>query len=135
VDTSGYDGNLRKSAKVHSNDPVRPVETLSFFGNVKVPIRVSTRLVYLQGNTADRISKTIKISAELDKPLKIQPIEFNLNSKVTYKINEVKAGKLYEVLFTSLPNVGNYYQGILRLRTNYPEKPEIELWIRGRFVN
>jgi hypothetical protein len=135
VDTSGYDGNLRKSAKVYSNDPVRPVETLSFSGNVKVPIRVSTRLVYLQGNAKDQVSKTIKISAELDKPLKIQPIEFNLHSKVTYKINEVKAGKLYEVLFTSLPNVGNYYQGILRLRTNYPEKPEIELWIRGRFVN
>jgi hypothetical protein len=114
---------------------MKQVETVSFSGYVKVPIHVSSRLVYLQGNTAQAVSKSIKISAELDKPLKIQPVDFNLNNKLTYRIDELEAGKLYEVCFTSLPNVGNYYQGILRLKTNYTEKPEIDIWIRGRFMN
>jgi hypothetical protein len=135
LNTSGYEGFLRKTATVYTNDPVKRVETLSFFGDVKVPIRVSSRLVYLQGNAAQTVSKTIKISAELDKPLKIEPVDFSLNNKLTYRIDELEAGKLYDVCFTSLPNAGNYFQGILRLKTNYPEKPEIDIWIRGRFMN
>jgi hypothetical protein len=135
LDTSGYEGLLRKSARVYTNDPIKPVDTIYFSGHVKVPIHVSSRLVYLQGKTAQTVTKTIQISAELDKPLKIQPIGFNLNNKLTYRIEELKAGKVYEVHFTSLPSAGNFYQGILRLRTNYPEKPEIDIWIRGRFLN
>jgi hypothetical protein len=135
LNTSGYEGLLRKTATVYTNDPVKQVETLSFFGHVKVPIHVSSRLVYLRGKTTDTVTKTITISGELDKPLKIQPVEFNLNNKLTYRIDELKAGKLYEVHFTSLPNAGNFYQGNLKLRTNYPEKPEIDIWIRGRFGN
>jgi hypothetical protein len=135
LNTSGYEGFLRKTATVYTNDPAKQVETLSFSGYVKVPIHVSSRLVYLQGNTAQRVSKSIKISAELDKPLKIEPVDFNLNNKLTYRIDELEAGKMYEVCFTSLPHAGNYYQGILRLKTNYPEKPQIDIWIRGRFFN
>jgi hypothetical protein len=135
LNTSGYEGLLRKTATVYTNDPAKQVEIVSFSGHVKVPIHVSSRLVYLQGKTAQIVSKTINISGELDKPLKIQPVEFNLNNKLTYRIDELKAGKLFEVRFTSLPNRGNFYQGILRLRTNYPEKPEIDIWIRGRFFN
>ena len=62
LNTSGYEGLLRKTAKVYTNDPTKQVEILFFSGYVKVPIHVSSRLVYLRGKTADRVSKTINIS-------------------------------------------------------------------------
>ena len=135
LDTAGYEGTVRKTARVYSNDPTKQVDTLSVSAYVKTPIHVSPKLVFLQGKTEETVSKTVEISGELEKPLKIEPIEFSLDRLLTYKIDEVKAGKLYQVHFTSLPNVGNYYQGTLRLKTNYPEKPEIAIYVRGRFGN
>jgi hypothetical protein len=31
--------------------------------------------------------------------------------------------------------VGNSYQGLLKLRTSYPEKPELVIYVRGRLIN
>jgi hypothetical protein len=122
-------------ATIYTNDPANRVEIVSFSGYVKAPIRVSSRMVYFQGRSAQTVTRSIKITGELDKPLKIEPLDFSLTNKLTYRIDELEAGKLYEVRFTSLPNAGNFYTGILRLKTNYPEKPEIDIWIRGRFFN
>jgi len=100
---------------------------------VKVPIHLSSKLVYLHGKRGQAVNKTVEVKGELEKPLKIEPLEFNLANKLTYKIEEVKPGKLYQVHFTSVPNTGDSFQGILKLKTNYPEKPEITIYIRGRF--
>lgn len=35
--------------------------------------------------------------------------------------------------FTSIPGPAGTYRGVLRLKTNYPEKPEITIPIRARF--
>ena len=133
VDTSGYQGNVRKAARVYSNDLSNRVETITLSAYVKVPILVSSKLVYLHGKSAEAVKKTVEVKGELDKPLKIEPLEFNLKNKLSYKIEAVKPGKLYQVHFTSIPNTGDSFQGILRLKTNYSEKPEITIYIRGRF--
>jgi hypothetical protein len=133
VDTSGYQGNVRKTARVYSNDPSNRLETITLSAYVKVPILVSSKLVYLHGKAAEAVEKTVQVTGELDKPLKIEPLEFNLTNKLAYKIEAVKPGKLYQVRFTSIPNTGDSFQGILKLKTNYPEKPEITIYIRGRF--
>ncbi len=135
VDTSGYEGNLRKTAKVYTNDLSNQGETVTVSAFVKVPIALSSKLIYLHGKAAEAVGRTVEIKGELDKPLKIEPVEFNLTNKLTYKIDEVKAGKVYQVHFMTIPNTGDSFQGILKFKTNYPEKPEIAIYIRGRFSN
>jgi len=48
---------------------------------------------------------------------------------VTYRIEEVEPGRIFRVHFTSIPGPSGNYRGILKLKTNYPEKPEITIRI------
>ena len=133
VDTKGYQGEFHKSAKVYTNDPGHSLEILSMKATVKVAIYLSTRYVYLRGPAGEKINRTIKVRAERDKPLNLEPSHFDLGEKVTYGIEEVEAGKLFRIHFANIPGPAETYRGLLKLKTNYPEKPEITFRIRGIF--
>jgi len=135
LNTTGYEGKVRKAARVYTNDPKTPQEILVIDALVKTPIMVSDKVVFLQGTTQETITRSIDIRGELNKPLKLEPVDYTLDKKVKFNIEEVTKGKLYRVTFTSIPNVGNYYQGLLKLRTSYPEKPELVIHVRGKFLN
>ena len=135
LNTTGYEGKVRKAARVYTNDPKTPQEILVIDALVKTPIMVSDKMVFLQGTTQETITRSIDIKGELSKPLKLEPVDYTLDKKVKFNIEEVTKGKHYRVTFTSIPNVGNYYQGILKLRTSYPEKPELVIHVRGKFLN
>jgi hypothetical protein len=135
VDTRGYEGKFRKAARVYTNDPKIPQDTLVMEALVKTPIVLSERMVFLQGTTQEAVTKAVDIKGELNKPLKLEPVDYTLDKKVKFNIEEVAKGKHFRVTFTSIPNVGNYYQGLLRLRTSYPERPEVVIHVRGKFIN
>ena len=133
IDTRGYQDKVHKSARVYSNDPKTPVMTLGLDVFVKVPIFVSTRYVRLEGLPGDKVTKTVEIKAQKEKPLTLEPLSFNLDAKATYRIEEITPGKGYKVSFTNISGVPETYLGYLRLKTNYPEKPEISIRVRGKF--
>ena len=94
---------------------------------------VSEKMVLLKGAYQEIVTKTVDIKGELEEPLKLEPIEFTLDKKAKFNIEEVTKGKHFRVTFTSIPNVGNSYRGILKLKTNYPEKPELVIYVMGKF--
>jgi Protein of unknown function (DUF1573) len=131
----GFEGRVRKAARVYTNDPKNPRETLVMDAFIKTLIVISDRMVFLRGTTQETITRTVDIKGELNRPLKLEPVDYTLDKKVKFNIEEITQGKQYRITFTSIPNVGNYYQGILKLRTSYPEKPELVIFVRGRFLN
>jgi len=134
VRTKGYEGAHRWSAKVNTNDPSMNVVTLRVKAFVKVPIYVSPRYVRLYGKEGQSVTRVIEIRAGLDKPLTLEPGQFNLEGKVKYTIEEIEKGRRFKVRFTTIPSSSQTYRGFLKLKTNYPQKPEITIRIRGRFV-
>jgi hypothetical protein len=132
VRTRGYQGNIQKSARVYSNDPVNGTIRLSVKGFVKTPIVVSPRRVRLYGKEGQPITRTAEIRSELDKPLKLTPGHFNLTDKLTYSIEEIEKGKRFQIRFTTTNSSPQSFRGFLKLNTNYPEKPEITLWVKVR---
>jgi hypothetical protein len=135
LNTAGFEGRIRKAARVYTNDPKFPRETLVLDALVRTPIMLSQRFVLFQGTTQEIITRSIDIKGGLDKPLKLEPVDYTLDKKVKFNIEEVTKGKHYRLTFTSIPNVGNYYQGLLKLKTSYPEKPELVIHVRGKFLN
>lgn len=133
VNTSGYQGEISKRARVYTNDPRNNVELLTIKAFVKVPIYVSPRYVYLRGQADRKITKTIRVRAQGNKPLKLEPGRFDLSTRLTYRIEEVEAGRVFKVHFTTIPGPAETYRGVLKLKTNYPEKPEITIPIRAKF--
>ena len=101
---------------------------------VKVPIYLSSRYVNLRGKEGQSVTRGIEIRAGLDKPLTLKPGQCNLAGKVTYSIEEVDKGRRFKVSFTSIRGVAGSYRGFLNLKTNYDEKPVLNIRISGRFV-
>lgn len=135
VDTHGYRGKIHKSANVFTNDPKNPITTLVLEGVVKVPIFVSSQYVRLEGAPGAKVTRSIEIQAEKKKPLSLEVVAFNLDKEATYHIEEITPGKAFKVSFTNVWGISGTYLGFLRLKTNYPEKPEITIRIRGQFRN
>jgi hypothetical protein len=133
--TRGYEGKVRKLARVYTNDPYSPTDTITIEAFVKTPIVVSPKSVFIQGKISERLTRSVDIEGDPAKPLRIEPIGFTLNNMMKYSIEEVSPGKHYRINFTSIPKVADHYQGTLRLKTNYPEKPELLIFVRARFVN
>ena len=133
IKTRDYQGVISKSAKVYTNDPRKKVELLRINAFVKVPIYLSNRYVYLTGIADRKISRSITVKANENKPLKLEQISFDLSKKVAYRIEEVESGRVFMIYFTSIPGSVGIYRGVLKLKTNYPEKPEIIILIRAKF--
>ncbi|MBN1846999.1 MAG: hypothetical protein JW932_00285 [Deltaproteobacteria bacterium] len=131
VDTRGYERNIYKTADVYTNDPKMPRFRLGVRAYIEVPISVSPSYVNLQGNADQEISRTIKITAGLEEPLIIEPDRFNLEDRVRYEIEEIEKGRTYLIRFTSIAGTSGTFMGFLNLKTNYQEKPLLNIRIRA----
>ena len=134
VNTRGRRGEITKSAMVYTNDPMQRVVTIRITARIKVPIYVSSSKIRLYGRERQSVTRVVEIRAELDKPLTITPEQFSLGDKLTFKIEEIDKGRKFRIRFKSIPGPPEKYHGFLRLKTNYPEKPEMTIWILGRFL-
>lgn len=101
--------------------------------HVKVPISLSRRAVRLSGKAGQQVSTTVEVRALLDKPLKIEVDDFDLEGKVTYDVEELDEGRIYRIHLKNVTGVAQTYSGHLRLKTNYRERPELIIMVRGRF--
>ena len=135
INTKGYDGKFRRAARVYTNDPSSSMETLTLEVFVKTPIQVSPRSVYIQGKATETLTRFVDIKGDPAKPLKIQVADFTLSQRLTYSIEEISPGKRFRINFTTIPNVAGHYRGRLLLKTNYPEKPELAIFVRGSSIN
>ena len=66
--------------------------------------------------------------------LEIKKTGISFDEKDLMKLEEIQKGRIFKIRFTSIPGAPQTYHGFLNLKTNYPEKPEINIRIRCRFV-
>jgi hypothetical protein len=101
--------------------------------HVKVPISLSRRAVRLSGKTGQQVSTTVEVRALLEKPLKIEVEAFDLEGKVTYEMDELEKERVYRIHLKNVTGTAQTYRGHLKLKTNYRERPELIIMVRGRF--
>lgn len=118
---------------MYTNDPNHAIETLTIRVHVKVPISQSRRAVRLSGKAGQQVSGMVEVRAQLDKPLKIEVDSFDLEGKVLYEMEEVEEGRVYRIHLKNVPGPAQTYRGYMKLRTNYSERPELMIMVRGRF--
>ena len=103
-------------------------------GSVKVYIYLSPRSVFFFGDPGKKIIRKVDIKTTFDRPLTLKPVKFDLKDRLKYKIEEIKKGREFRVSFETIPGTGKMFKGSLKFQTNYPEKPELIISIRGRFA-
>jgi len=129
----GLSGKIKKTTKVYTNDPINSVETLTITAFVKVHVNISPKQVNFYGYEGQVMTRHIKITANEERSLKLEPIYFDLTEKVTYQIEVIEPGKKFEIHFKNVPSPAGNFKGLFRLKTNYPEKPEISIQVTGKF--
>jgi len=133
IDTKGFDGPERWVVKVFSNNPKWKEATLDLRANVKTVITLSGSPVFFSGKKNAPMIGEVDISSGLGKPLILTPERFTLSGKVTYSLSEIEKEKRYRVTFQNVAGKSENYRGFLKLKTNFDEKPDVTLWIIGRF--
>ena len=134
VRTKGYEGAKRWGARVYTSDPKMKIIDLYVKAFVKVPIYLSPRYVNFNGREGQSLTRVVEISAGRDEPLTLTSSQFNLEGKLIYTVEEIEKGRKFMIRFTSIPGPPQTYHGFLNLETNYPEKPILNIRIRGRFI-
>jgi hypothetical protein len=135
VETHGYSGRIAKAAQVYSNDPGEKVVNIALEATIQQLLSLTPSTIFLAGQSGQTAVGFVMIRAETDRPLHLQPVRFDLQDKVNYSLEEVEPGRLYRVQFSSVPGLSGIVAGNLSLKTNYPEKPEVTIRIRGKFKN
>jgi hypothetical protein len=131
LNTKGYQGAIKKSALVYSNDPEKPSVRLAISTNVKVPISIQPRGVFIEGFKGDDIQSVVIIKSHEDKPLELSAISNSLPKKVAYELKAIKAGKIYHLILKNISKGEDKYSGFISLKTNYFEKPELTVRFLG----
>lgn len=132
IRTKGYQGEIRKRARIFTNDPSKKVELIGIRAFIKAPIYLSPKYVYLRGPASQKVTRTVRVRAGENRPLKLEESHFNLSNKLTYTIEEVEPGRFFRIHFTSIPGAPGNYRGVLKLKTNYPEKPLLTIRIMAK---
>jgi len=135
IDTRGFDGPERWGVKVFTNDPKWREAVLDLRANINPVIVITGTAVLFTGKNDTPMTREVEISTGLDKPLILTPDRFTLSGKVTYSISEIEKGKRYRVTFQNVAGKPENYRGLLKLITNFAEKPDVTIWIIGRFEN
>ncbi len=135
VDTHGSEGRERWGVTIFTNDPNWKEATLDLRADIQPAIVVSGSSVQFSGKSILSTTRVIEITSGIDRPLVIQPEQFDLVGKVDYSLEETQKGKRFRVTFRNLPGPFDFYRGSLTFKTNFPELPELTIWIFGRFEN
>ena len=129
LDTRGYEGKLKKTATVLSNDPREPRLILTLQGAVKTLVDVGPlRSVVFRGPADQQIQKVIDLVGV--KPFRIQKVETTLEGKVAHELEPLETGNGYRLKLDNLAKQGSY-AGAIRITTDIAKKPEITIRITG----
>jgi hypothetical protein len=131
VDLKGYQGKVWKSATVISNDTRQPQFNLTLTGNVRpyIELRPGSSIQFSAARGAEE--KIVDLLAA-EKDFRILRMENGLEGKIRIQLETVVPARHYRLRVATLQQEGNYY-GLVRFRTDHPQKPEITIKVSGHF--
>jgi hypothetical protein len=129
--TKGYQGNVHKSARVTTNDPERGQITIGMKGKIWVAITMDPRYANLVGVLGDPIETVVNLRAQKEAPLKIDMTSISIPEKIAVEVVQVEKDQSYQVKIINKVEVQTAYNGEVKLSTNYAEKPEVLIRVRG----
>jgi hypothetical protein len=130
LDLKGYQGPVKKTAVIFSNDAQNPKVVITVQGTVKALIEVHPSAINFRG-TPDQIGEgVIDLVAASGQPFRITNLENSLEGKIVCQTETVEEGKHYRLKITNQVKQGNY-NGFVKVFTDMQAKPEIVIRINA----
>lgn len=128
LDLKGFQGYVKETATIVSDDPVNPRLVLVLEGNVRPLIEVRPeKSIYFQGMADELGEKTIDLITS-SKPFHIRKMKDDLEKKAGYRLETVQDGTHYRLRVSNNAAKGSY-RGTITLYTDLSEKPELTVWV------
>lgn len=134
LNTEGYQGNVRDTALIHTNDPEAARSRVILKVRVEAPIIMRPRYLLFTGVKGRIDTRVVEIRAGLDRPLALEPVRFDLEGRMSYRIEEVEKGRRFKLHLTNKPEASGVFRGVLELKTNYDERPTLNVPIKARIL-
>jgi hypothetical protein len=126
VDLSGYEGEVRKTAVIYSNDPRRPSVTLTLKGKVRTVIEIRPDpVVRFQAGREGTQKKTLEIFSE-ERSFQIKKIETEGADWLSHRLEPVVPGRRYLLTLTVPPMMKTSWAEV-RCSTDHPEQPNLRV--------
>ena len=125
---------MSKSAQAYTNDPHQPQITLTMKGPVKTFATVRPSQVRLFGEAGAELKETVVITPQKEFPFKIVGAKAQIGRDIRYEVGERpgEQGKAFLLtVFNTRDRAGRYFDTI-RLETDSPLKPQIDVRVYGR---
>lgn len=131
LNLKGYQGDVKKTATVTSNDPQNGKLILVMQGRVKslIDVRPGTNITF-RGLADQQRETVLEIVATPPNKFQIQKTETNLEGKISHQVETVQAGTQYKLKVSNLAKQGNY-NGFVKVYTDLPQKPDIVVRVSG----
>jgi len=129
--TKGYQGVLKKSAVVHSNDPENPRTKITLNAFVKTSISFDRWGVMMDGLVGQNIKKTVTFTANEDQPLTLEVETSSLVDKVSHELKSLEKGRKFQLILSNISQKEDKYNGFITLKTNYVNQPKITIRVLG----
>jgi hypothetical protein len=124
VNLKGYQGNIKKTATVFSNDPKKARAVLTLQGTVKALVELRPSGAITFRGLASQIQEQTVTLVGTTQPFHIQSVESNLEGKVGYQLETVEDGKEYQLKVSNRVKQGNY-GGFIKCSTDLAQKPVV----------
>lgn len=101
-------------------------------GSIKQYISVLPGVqIQLRGLAGERPVRQVTITSEEDRPLEILGTSSTLDDTISYKLTTLEKARSYSLEITTPSGLKEPFRGQIRLKTNSPKKPLIELTVIG----
>jgi hypothetical protein len=132
VNLKGFQGKVWKDATIFSNDPRQPSFQIMVQGQVRPYIELRPgSFVQFSPAVQSAEEKTVDLMAT-GQDFRVLKIENNLKEKISAQLETVVPGKHYRLKIANLQREGSY-SGVIKVSTDHPKKPEVQIRISAHF--
>lgn len=130
LDLNSFQGYVKKSTAITTDDPANPRMTIFLEGTVKPLVAVlPAKSLYLQG-MPDTVTEKVVDLVGSTKPFHITKVDSDLAKNAEYRLETVEEGKHYRVRISNRLQRGTY-RGSINLHTDLAERPELTVWVNA----
>ncbi len=129
LDTTGYGGRrIVKAADVLTSDPAEPSLKLRLAGEVQRLALIQPRVLHLRGEAGQRLRGEILVQPEEAHPFRILEARAGGGMIRVATLAEERDGRpAFRLQVENLRTEAGSYNDTIRLKTDHPRKPELDL--------
>ncbi len=138
MSTKGYgDTKLRKTIKVHTNNPATSIIRLSISGDVKKFVRLDPGLISLKGAPGEPIIAKMIITPTQDNGFEIAKVRVKDGQSIRYDIKKIedKEPPYYELTVENTRKVPGRFFDLIMIETDTSPKRQINIRVSGFLSN